>query len=171
MEVHEWRSFSFLFLLFLRTTSVTEESLLPSSTPSSSHHRKIACFIATRKILGFYMSVVNSSRWTVLKEGRGTGMSVPTILCMYVVCMSRGCIGGCMYVVCNHVPGPSSPTPLVVYRTLTWVPPAVRVWCTYTKTQRSGVDCLQCVERSGVDVCLFYCHSKSVWSNLIDHVT
>ncbi len=35
----------------------------------AKHKQGGMCFIATRKILGFYISVVNSSRRNVLKEG------------------------------------------------------------------------------------------------------
>ena len=56
----------------------------------------VVCFIATRKILGFYISVVHSSRLNVLKEGWD---SVSPQFCMYVVCMWVVC----MWVVCMWV--------------------------------------------------------------------
>jgi hypothetical protein len=42
---------------------------LPADLPSHSIVLCVVCSIATRKILGFYISVVNSSRLNVLKEG------------------------------------------------------------------------------------------------------
>ena len=47
------------------------------------------CFIATRKILGFHISVVNSSRRKVLKMGNfdPSGLRRPTFLCLSFSCL------------------------------------------------------------------------------------
>jgi hypothetical protein len=52
----------------------------------------------SRTETGFYISVVNSSRRNVLKEGWDSVSAILYVSGMYV---------GGMYVVCNHVPGPS----------------------------------------------------------------
>jgi hypothetical protein len=51
---------------FPRLTHVTRQYLTVSVTSVSP---ECVCFIVTRKILGFSISVVNSSRRNVLKEG------------------------------------------------------------------------------------------------------
>ena len=53
-----------------------------TSSSSTEYTRELSVFhhfscIVTRKILGFYISVVNSSRGKVLKQGRGTVMTLP----------------------------------------------------------------------------------------------
>ena len=42
--------------------------MLPVYGHVSSVDRSVVCFMGTRKILGFYISVFHSSRWNVLKE-------------------------------------------------------------------------------------------------------
>ena len=52
-------------------------------------YQKIVCFITTRKILGFYICVVNSSRVNVLKE---RVRHVSPQFCVYLVCMWVVCM-------------------------------------------------------------------------------
>jgi len=97
------------------------------STSLTGHFRQaaylIVCFIATRKILGFYSSVFNFSRWNVLKGG--WDRCVPRIL------YACGLYVGCVYVVCTHDRGPSvlgTPDPPESHHQFTvW-------WCTSTNT-------------------------------------